>query len=249
MRRIIIFFLLIFPFLTEAGNFKTIHFSSKDDLTITADLYLVHKNNAPFIILFHRAGWSRGEYREIAPKLNDLGFNCMAIDQRSGNKINGIINETAQLAKERKKRTTYLDALQDLSASMLYVKKMAKGKIIIWGSSYSASLVLIEANQHTETVAGVVSFAPGEYFSKFGKSKTFIQDNAKNIKCPVFITSAKSEYDNWKDIYNVIPSPSKIYFLPLFGGVHGSEALWTSTKEHELYWKALKNYLGQFLIK
>ena len=34
-----------------------------------ADLYIAHDASAPFILLFHQAGWSRGEYLEIAPKL------------------------------------------------------------------------------------------------------------------------------------------------------------------------------------
>ena len=48
--------------------------------------------NAPVLVLFHQAGWSRGEYREIAPKLNELGYICLAIDQRSGKGVNGVAN-------------------------------------------------------------------------------------------------------------------------------------------------------------
>ena len=64
---------------------KTIEFPSMDNLQITADVYLTENKDAPFILLFHQAGWSRGAYREIGPQLNALGFNCMSIDQRSGN--------------------------------------------------------------------------------------------------------------------------------------------------------------------
>jgi len=250
MQKSFLIFLIIVPLLSFAENFKTIQFPSEDGLTITADLYMTHKSNAPFIILFHRAGWSRGEYREIAPKLSALGFNCLAVDQRSGGEINGVINETAKRAKEKKKGMTYLDAVQDLKAAILYTKKnLAKGKIIIWGSSYSASLVLVIGSEFNKTIAGIVSFSPGEYFSKFGKSHTFVQQRAKKIKCPVFITSAKAEQNSWKKIYEAIPSSQKRYFLPVSGGVHGSETLWDSTKEHKQYWKAVKNFLGQFLIK
>ena len=250
MRKYFFIIVIVIPLLSVAGSFKTIEFPSQDKLTITADLYMAHKSNAPFILLFHRAGWSRGEYREIAPKLNALGFNCMAVDQRSGNEINGVINETAERARQMKKDATYLDAIQDMKAAINYVKNnLAKGKIIIWGSSYSASLVLVIGSEFKGAVAGIVSFSPGEYFRKFGKSGSYVRQAAENLNCPLFITSAKGEYDSWKEIYKAIPSKQKRYFLPTEGGVHGSETLWASTKEHQQYWKALKDFLGQFLIK
>lgn len=73
---------------------ETIAIQSGDSLEITADLNLIHEKSAPFVVLFHQTGWSRGEYREIAPKLNELGFNTLAVDQRSGGKVNDVRNET-----------------------------------------------------------------------------------------------------------------------------------------------------------
>jgi hypothetical protein len=70
-----------------------ITFTSSDNVIITADLYIIYEKSAPFIILFHQARSSRGEYIEIAPRLNELGFNCMAVDQRSGGSMNKIENQ------------------------------------------------------------------------------------------------------------------------------------------------------------
>ena len=70
--------LFLFTVFISAQSKKKIEFSSEDGLKITADLYMVHSEEKPFIVLFHQAGWSRGEYLEIAPKLNKIGFNCMA---------------------------------------------------------------------------------------------------------------------------------------------------------------------------
>ena len=52
-----------------AENPETIEFPSEDQLNLTADVYWADKENKniPFICLFHQAGWSRGEYQEIAP--------------------------------------------------------------------------------------------------------------------------------------------------------------------------------------
>ena len=227
---------------------QTINFPSSDGLLVTADVYIAFPDTAPFIILFHQAGFSRGEYREIAPKLNQLGFNCLAIDQRSGKEARGVINETARRAEKAGKSTSYLDALQDMLAAIDYAKThYARGKLLIWGSSYSAALVLKIAGDHPGIADGVLAFAPGEYFTRLGKSANFITESARNITIPVFITSAKKEKKRWWSIYRAIPSRKKTYFLPETAGVHGSRALWSSTPESPHYWKAVKEFLSQFL--
>ena len=134
LRRIKLFVLLLFVFYALGNSeSKTITFPSEDKLLITADYYKVN-NNSPLIILYHQAGWSRGEYIEIAPKLNKLGFNCLAVDQRSGGEVNKIINATFKRAKSKSLGVYYLDAYIDLKAALLYAKKhLTKNKIIIWG--------------------------------------------------------------------------------------------------------------------
>ncbi len=219
---------------------ETISFKANDGIIVTADLYMEHGSDAPFIILYHQAGYSRGEYRSIAPKLNALGFNCMAVDQRSGDQINNVINETHKVAVDANKPTEYLDAIPDIEAAYLYVKHSVKPeKIILWGSSYSAALMFYMGNVHHDNISGILSFAPGEYFKVNGKElKTY----AAHITCPVFVTSAKSEYGNWKGIYDNIES-KKSSFLPETEGKHGSKALWANNPSHKAYWAAVEKFL------
>lgn len=100
---------------------KTINIKSQDGLRIKADIYKIDAS-APYILLFHQANFSRGAYREIAPKLNKMGFNCIAIDQRSGKEINGVHNETYLNAKAQHKNTEYTDALLDLESTLQYAQ-------------------------------------------------------------------------------------------------------------------------------
>lgn len=248
MARLTIMIVLLLSSLSWASSLKTITFPSEDGLMITADLSIEHPDTATFIVLFHQAQWSRGEYGETGPILSTMGFNYMAVDQRSGREINGVVNETAKRAKEKGKPTAYADALPDMKAAIDYARiHYAQGKLIIWGSSYSASLVLKIAGDNLKKVDAVLAFAPGEYFARSGKSKTYITDSAKSITCPVFITSAKSEKQKWFSIYEAIPSPSKKYFLPSTEGAHGSRALWKQTPEHKTYWKKVKSFLMYFI--
>ncbi|MEM7315460.1 MAG: alpha/beta hydrolase [Planctomycetota bacterium] len=233
---------------TATAGYETIKFESADGLPITGDLYLKHDKKAPFILLCHQAGWSRGEYREIAPKLNKLGFNCLAIDQRSGKAINGVANETVSAAKAAGKPTEFLDAEQDIVAALKHVrKKYASGKLILWGSSYSSALALRIVGMNKGIADGVMSFAPGEYFVRFGKPEDFIKQGASKLTVPVFITSAKNEYPRWQEIFASIPSKSKSKFVPTTDGNHGSRALFERFEDHGAYWKAVNAFLKPFL--
>lgn len=226
---------------------KTITFKAEDGLEITADLYIEHELTKPFIVLYHQAGWSRGEYLEIAPRLNKMGFNCMAVDQRSGHAVNDIENETFKRAVKEDKATDYIAAYIDMEAALKYSKEnYAKGKLIVWGSSYSSSLVIKLASDYTELIDGVLAFSPGEYFTDLGKSETFITQAAEKVKCPVFITSAKNEKENWQKIYDAIPGNSKSFFIPVDEGNHGSRALYMKYFDSGSYWLAAKTFLRKF---
>jgi len=228
----------------QAKKKTTINFKAKDGLVVTADLFAPHPNKTPFIILFHQAQWSRGEYIEIAPRLNKMGFNCMAVDLRSGGKINDITNETNQRALKLIKPTDYLDALQDMESAVDYVSsKYKKSRIILWGSSYSASLAIKLAGDEPKLIDGVLAFSPGEYFNK---NKVYIKDSAKNIKCPVFITSALKEEKVWDEIFHAIDSKYRHSFLPKTQGNHGSRALWKKFHDSKEYWQAVTKFLNQY---
>lgn len=218
---------------------------SGDSIEVTADLYMPHPAQAPFIVLFHQAGWSRGEYNEIAPKLNKLGYNCMAVDQRSGEHVNNVDNETFAQARKAGKPTEFLDAYADMQAAVQYVHAhYAPQQLIVWGSSYSSALVFALAAEHTELISGIVSFSPGEYFVRFGKSATFVRDAASHVTIPVFITSSQKEQGQWQGIFTALASEKKVSFTPTTAGNHGSRALWNRFEDNEAYWKALIQFLS-----
>lgn len=247
MRSLFTCLLLTLPMLLQAQEIsgfqgETIRFASSDGVQITADLYMTDDRRAPMILLFHQAGYSRGEYRSIAPRLNDLGFNCMAIDQRSGDQVHGVSNETNRSAKSMKRPVTYLDALPDLESAYLYAQlSIRPEKIILWGSSYSAALAFYLASVHHDNVAGLLAFSPGSYFEVEGKNLSVY---ASRITCPVFVTSARDEEEQWKTMYREVRT-EKTSFLPSGEGRHGSSALWSDSEENSAYWKAVEAFLNQ----
>ena len=179
-----------------------------------------------------------------------MGFNCIAVDQRSGAPMAGVTNETAERAKKEGKPMAYVDALPDLVTSLQVARKRwAKGKLIAWGSSYSAGLVLHLASREPRLADALLSFAPGEYYTRSGKPSDWIASGTQSIKVPTFITSAKNEHSQWKPMYDGIPAEFRSFYLPETSGRHGSRALWKETPDHSGYWDATSAFLEQFHSK
>jgi alpha-beta hydrolase superfamily lysophospholipase len=220
-------------------------FPSKDSVLVTANLWTPRPSTAPFIVLFHQAGWSRGEYDEIAPKLVAMGFNCMAVDARAGGGVNGVRNETARRAMAAGRPAGYLDAEQDLEAALRFARsRYAQGKLLGWGSSYSAALILRVTGMHPGLVDGVLAFSPGEYFAEPPGSPTYVAEGARRIAVPAFITSARSERSDWLPLYAEIDKRHRRAYTPEREGRHGSSALWKSTNGQEGYWQAVRGFLN-----
>lgn len=222
----------------------TIQIKSTDDIDVFADYYQNENPDAPIILLCHQAGFSRGEYLETAPELVVRGYTCFAIDQRSGNTVNAVDNQTARQAYQKGLGLKYADAYPDIAASIEYItENFPNQKLMLVGSSYSSSLALILAVKYQDMLSCVACFSPGEYFTFAGKG---IADWAKEINIPVFITSAKGEEGSWKNIFNLIPGNNKKEFIPAGEGIHGSRNLWNSTKNNVEYWEAFSAFLQHY---
>ncbi len=231
------FFLFFFLcFLSQARDYQKVTFPSLDGLTVFANAYQVD-DAAPTIILCHQALYNKLEYKETALKLNELGFNCLAIDQRSGGKLRGENNETCRLAKQKKLSTNYIDAEQDIIAAVNYIYNQSKKKVILLGSSYSASLVLKIASEN-EKVKAVISFSPGEYFKNLS-----IKETVGKLNKPAWLSSSKQEGKKVKTIFQAIKGSQKTQFIPKSSGYHGSKALWSSSKGNKEYWDNLTKFL------
>jgi len=224
---------------------ETIHFKSQDGVEMTGDLYVSGKSGGPLIILYHMADSSRGEYLDIAPKLNKLGFDCLAVDQRSGYEEKGVRNLTMDDARKKGKGLSYAAAYIDVESALAYAKEALKpSAIILWGSSYSSDHVLVAAARHPGDVAAVLSFSPGGY-SEYGDSS--LADFMAKVSCPVFMTSSVSEAARSRNYFDMIPGDRKVFFLPKSGeGEHGSPALWDSCDAQAEYWAAVKAFLSPF---
>lgn len=234
---LLITILFLLPGRNVSSQIK-VAFEASDGLLVVADHYLVNKTY-PYILLFHQLESSRGEFREIAPKLNKLGYNCLAVDLRAGNEVNFVRNETAQNASSMRISKRLEDAKRDMNAAIDFVNSRNELPVILLGSTFSASLSLVLAKER-EDVHAVVAFSPGEFFSGTLNIKNLIT----GLQKPVFIGSSKSELKFVTELAQGIPQNKKqIIISSSTNGVHGAKALWATEKSHNENWLALMMFL------
>jgi len=227
-----------------AGSPSEVWLTAEDEVRIRADLYALtadEAKSAPLILLFHQAGSNRGEYATIAPRLNELGFHALAVDQRSGGTRWGFDNETV---KALGKSGDYLEALPDLEAALKWKSDSGyEGQTLVWGSSYSAALVFLLAAEHSE-IDGILSFSPGEYL---GSRADEVAKAAKKIDRPVLVLTPADERDRAKPIVDVIPAEDKRLVIP-DRAVHGSSMLVLERNPGaDAIWPEVQAFLERFL--
>lgn len=223
---------------SQAQSKRRVKFPSKDGVTITADLYETNPD-FPWVVMFHQANSSRGEYIYIGPRMNKLELNCMAVDIRAGKEDNYIVNETYVLARDNKLGTEYLDAEKDMIAAIerAYVAS-GRRPVIVFGSSYSASLALKLAQEMSE-IKAVIAFSPGEYFGKELNVKKTITGLSK----PTFIACSASEKKWTDELIAGIPTRKRIYYAPRKGGEHGARSLNKGVDGQTEYWIQMINFV------
>jgi dienelactone hydrolase len=219
-------------------------FYASDSLPISGKLYQ-KEGNKHCILYCHQATYNKAEYHEIASKLLEKGYNGLAIDQRSGGTISNLNienkNETFLRAKKQNLPTQYLDAEQDIIAAIDYLSNTCNQEIILWGSSYSASLALKIGVSNTN-VKAIVAFSPGEYFRKQGLD---LKPNIAALDKPTFVTSSNPESNALKVLISDLPRALVTQFIPATTGKHGSKALWESHTENKSYWNAIETFLSE----
>jgi dienelactone hydrolase len=197
---------------------QSVELKAPDGVTVYGTYYPATAPKA-LILLFHQAGSSSGEYADIAPRLQREGFAALAIDQRVGGNLYGA-NRTMAAYQGK---TDYLGTLPDLEAAL----KWGKAKdtpLVLWGSSYSASLVFMLANaaDAKDSVKAVIAFSPGEYFN----DKKMVEAAAAKVTVPVFVTSANAmeEQAEVKAIISATRATDRQQYVPRTG-IHGSSTL------------------------
>lgn len=225
------------PQAKKPEGFKEIEFDASDHKKVYADFYpATTPDSEKVMLMFHQAGSNAGEYEHVASVMAPLGYNCIAIDQRSGGDMWGRSNRTATKSGSGE----YMDAYHDLEGALAYAQLKNYTTIIVWGSSYSASLTLKLTGENAPIKAAIV-FSPGEYMD----DKSIVKSWASKVTVPIFFACTPDELaDGRREIYNAIPSDSKV-LASFAGGVHGtSTVIPEKSQAAAKYMDKLKEFLA-----
>ncbi len=147
---------------TESQDARPFVVTTRDGVRVYGDHF---STSAPAsdrrgtIVLFHQGGANaRGEYGPVIPKLLSAGFDIVASDQRRGGQLYGSWNRTVA---EYTPTDSYCSAALDVDAVLGHVAAQdVPSPVILWGSSYSAALVVGAAARHPDLAMGVLAFSP-----------------------------------------------------------------------------------------
>ncbi|MEM7416691.1 MAG: alpha/beta hydrolase [Gemmatimonadota bacterium] len=149
------------PYSASGQHVERHDLTTSDGVTIPAWLYTTPETEAaPLVVLFHQGGSSgRAEYAPIVPRLRELGYAALVIDQRRGGELFEAQNEVA--VRFDPETTSYCDPLPDLEAALEFARRLRpEQRVVLWGSSYSAALVVQLGVRRAADVAGVLAFSP-----------------------------------------------------------------------------------------
>lgn len=198
-----------------AAESVTLHTS--DQVTVYGTLSEARADNDKVLLLFHQAHASRHEYDSLIARFNQLGYDTLAIDQRSGGQLFGGQNQTvAALGKS----ADYLQAAPDLDAALAWARDRHYATVVAVGSSYSSALVILLAARHPPGLTAIASFSPGEYFD----DKNLIKTAAAKVTVPFYITTDPAEADNVTEVLRNAHGDNIVHYQPE-AGVHGASTL------------------------
>lgn len=230
------------PAMTAEGQAIEVNFKAADGVEVFADFYMSGAGkSAPLIILFHQAGSDgSGEYGPIIPKLTAHDYNVLVVDQRSGGTHFGSNNRTVDA---QGKNTKFCAAYPDMEAALLAAKDHGfTGPRFVWGSSYSAALVLKLGIEYADDITGVLSFSPGSG-SAMGpcNANNYVND----IITPTLALSPRNEMKGRKAQFAILDAKGHETFVAE-KGVHGSSMLVEArtNSDTSATWSAVFDFLS-----
>lgn len=216
----------------DAGSMEITTVTTTDGVEVTGYLaYGDTPDNAPVIALFHQGGSNaRGEYGPIIPWLNENGFAAIAWDLRKGGHTYGSANATATARGEVEEG--FCDAWPDVQAAVEETLEMADGApVILWGSSYSGSLVF-RAAAEIEGVDAVIAFSPASGGPMADCRAGLYADD---VEVPAYVLRPASEMERESSqIQRAELEAAEVAFTVVENGIHGSSMLVDERTEHDM---------------
>jgi len=202
---------------------EKISLTTNDNIKIAANLYGV-KNPVGWLVLVHMMPSTKDIYADLAGRLQNLGYESLAIDLRGHGESDGGPNGFLNFSDSQHQKSIF-----DLEAAADYLMKTREArpdKIVFVGASFGANLVLQYISGHSEFEIAVLLSAGLNY--RGVKTEPLVKNLQNRQK--VFFISSRDDDDNSQEnseLYQLLPenikkdSEIKIYD----SGGHGTDML------------------------
>ncbi|MBI2450715.1 MAG: alpha/beta fold hydrolase [Parcubacteria group bacterium] len=207
-----------------ANNIETINFKTSDNVIIVGDYFKTADPKAPAVLLLHMMPADRFSWTELAKKLQQNGFQCLAIDLRGHGESRDQNGKHLNYRNfsDLEHQSSKFDV--DRSVKFFIEKGIKLENISIIGASIGANLALDFAVGHNE-IKAVVLLSPGLNYRGI-----LTEPLAKNLKGDdgqsVFMAATYGdEYsaDSVKKLSKIIPKGVKKEIKILEGKAHGTD--------------------------
>ncbi|MCC7012821.1 MAG: alpha/beta hydrolase [Planctomycetes bacterium] len=226
------------PVVTPAVEAETLERAS-GALLLTADYYAPKATaKGPMIVALHMEGSSRGEYAKSAAEFVLFGCTVLAVDLRAGKEHAGVVNKTAAAYSAKNgKPATLAESYDDIAEAVKWARELRpEAKLLLLGSSSSATLALAYAARVPAGVDAVIAISPSESIEGWS-----VAAEVRNIKVPTLVMcgSEPEERPKATRFFNGIDKKLRASFFPPpeLALPHGAPLLWSDdeTVRHRVW--------------
>ena len=163
---------------------ETVHFSTKDGMTIAGDYYPTPGKIG--VLLLHMMSSDRVSWHDLAVKLQEAGFCVLAIDLRGHGESTGGPAGYRAFSDAQHQQSIF-----DIESSVEFLRSRGIEKLHMGGASIGANLVLQYAADHTE-IASLMLVSPG--LDYHGIHADIWMDNIKPSQAILLVASDNDIY-------------------------------------------------------
>jgi len=200
---------------------EKVSLTTSDNIKIAADLYGV-KNPVGFLVLVHMMPSAKESYTDLAERLQNLGYESLAIDLRGHGESDDGPNGYLNFSDSQHQKSIF-----DLEAAADYLiknREASPDKIYFIGASFGANLVLQYISEHSEHKTAILLSAGLNY--RGVKTEPLI----KNLKIEqkVFFVSSRDDDSNTQEnqkLYDSVAAGSQKKIQIYDSGGHGTDLL------------------------
>lgn len=185
--------------------------TTSDGVQLYGDYYSSQKPNSSAVLLLHMMPATKESWREFSKKLQEAGFQALAIDFRGHGK--SVFKNNHSIDYRRFTDTEHQQKIHDIETAVEFlIKEKNPPEIFLIGASIGANLIPIYMSEHKRITAGFL-LSPGLDYHGV-KPEEFINKMAADQSLYI-LASENDKYstESAKKLYNIAKTKKELKIL------------------------------------